>query len=115
MNSNYIRLWDVLEIMDAVDTDGKPIRFQIKFVTADRFKKTGGEIIELKDATKCSIRTRKGEEIFPERKNVADSDRIAKNPNHWINATRNVRLPNGQKRKLHIRLIIEFNHKKVCY
>jgi hypothetical protein len=40
---------------------------------------------------------------------------MAKDPHHWSNSTRNVLLPNGQKRKLHIRLIIEFNNKKVCY
>jgi hypothetical protein len=40
---------------------------------------------------------------------------MEKNPNHWVNATRNIRLPNGQKRKVHIRLIIEFNHQKVVY
>ena len=47
MNSTFIRLWDVLEFMDSIDGQGKPIRFQLKFVTANRSEKTGGEIIEL--------------------------------------------------------------------
>ena len=115
MYSNFIRLWDVLEIMDSFDGLGKPVRFQLKFVTANRSEKTGGEIIEMKDACKCSVRTKKGKEIFAAKKNFPADERITKDPNHWVNSTRNILLPNGQKRKLHIRLIIEFNNKKVCY
>jgi len=108
-------LWDALEIMDSFYGQGKPVRFHLKFVTANRSEKTGGEIIELKDACKCSVRTKKGNEIFAAKKNVPTDDRVTKDPNHWVNSTRNILLPNGQKRKLHIRLIIEFNNKKVCY
>ena len=115
MNSTFIRLWDVLEIMESMDCHGKPVRFQLKFVTANRLENTGGEIIELKDACKCSVRTTKGKEIFAVKKNFPVDDRVTKDPNHWVNSTRNILLPNGQKRKLHIRLIIEFNNKKVCY
>jgi len=115
MNSTFIRLWDVLEFMDSMDGQGKSVRFQLKFVTANRLEKTGGEIIELKDACKCSVRTKNGKEIFAAKKNFLADERITKDPNHWVNSTRNILLPNGQKRKLHIRLIIEFNNKKVCY
>ena len=115
MNSTFIRLWDVLELMDSLDGQGKPVRFQLKFVTANRLEKTGGEIIELKDACKCSVRTKKGKEIFAAKKNLPADNRITKDPNHWVNSTRNILLPNGQKRNLHIRLIIEFNNKIVCY
>ena len=115
MNASFIRLWEALEIMDSIDPHGKPARFQVRFVTANRTSKEGGEIIELKDACKCPVRAKNGQEIYPERKNPQAPEKITKNPNHWENSTRNIRLPNGQKRKLHIRLIIEFNHMKVCY
>jgi hypothetical protein len=115
MNSQYIRLWDALEIMDSMDYFGKPARFQLKYVTANRTTKEGGDIIELKDACKCSVRTKKGKEIFPWKKNLQASEKLPRDPRHWVNSTRNILLPNGQKRKLHIRLIIEFNNKKVCY
>ena len=115
MNSTFIRLWDVLQVMDSMDGQGKPIRFQLKFVTANRLEKTGGEIIELKDACKCSVRTKQGKEIFAERKKFPVNDKVSKDPHHWSNSTRNILLSNGQKRKLHIRLIIEFNNKKVWY
>ena len=115
MNSTFTRLWDVLEIMDSFNGQEKPVRFQLKFVTANRSTKEGGEIIELKDACKCSVRTKQGNEIFAERKNFPVNDKVSKDPQHWSNSTRNILLSNGQKRKLHIRLIIEFNNKKVCY
>jgi hypothetical protein len=115
MNSEFIRLWDVLEIMDFADVHGNPVRFQVKYVTANRTTKEGGEIIELKDACKCSVKTRKGEEVFPEKRHFQAIEKVSKDPRHWSNSTRNILLPNGQKRKLHIRLIIEFNHKRVCY
>ena len=115
MNSSLIRLWDVLEIMESMDGQGKPVRFQLKYVTADRTKGTGGEIIELKDACKCSVRTKQGKEIFAERKIFPVNDQVSKDPHHWSNSTRNILLSNGQKRKIHIRLIIEFNNNKVCY
>ena len=115
MNSTFIRLWDVLEIMDSMDAHGNPVRFQVKYVTANRTTKEGGEIIELKDACKCSVKTRKGEEVFPEKRHFQAIEKVSKDPRHWSNSTRNILLPNGQKRKLHIRLIIEFNNKRVCY
>jgi hypothetical protein len=115
MNATFIRLWDILQIMDSLDGQGKPVRFQVKYVTANRSEGTGGEIIELKHACKCSVRTSQGKEIFPAKKAFTADERVTKNPNHWVNSTRNILLPNGQKRKLHIRLVIEFNNKKVCY
>jgi hypothetical protein len=115
MNSQYIRLWDALEIMESMDPHGKPVRFQLKYVTANRTTGEGGDIIELTDACKCSIRTKKGKEVFPFKKNVSACEKLPKDPRHWVNSTRNILLPNGQKRKLHIRLIIEFNNQKVCY
>ena len=115
MNSNFIRLWDVLEIMDSFDGTEKPVKFQMKFVTANRLQGTGGEIIELKDAQKCSGKTKQGKPIFAAKKNLPANDLVSKDPRHWTHSTRNILLSNGQIRKVHIRLIIEFNNKKVCY
>lgn len=115
MNSSFIRLWDVLEIMDTLDGQGKPFRFQMKYITANRLQGTGGEIIELKDVCKCSGKTKQGKPIFASKKNFPSNDHASKDPRHWTHSTRNILLPNGQIRKVHIRLIIEFNNKKVCY
>jgi len=77
MNSNFIRLWDILEIMDALDGQGKPFRFQMKYITANRLQGTGGEIIELKDACKCSGKTKQGKPIFSTKKNFPANDRTS--------------------------------------
>lgn len=116
MKLQYIRLSEALEQMDQLDEFGKPARFQIKFVTANRNLGTGGEIIEIKNGRKC-VGTRKGKVVFDMRKADARTTPppIPKDPHHWANSTRNILLPNGQIRKVHIRLIIEFNGKKVCF
>ena len=106
-----IRLGEVLKQMDYLDEKNQPVKFQMKFVTANRDKNTGGEIIEIKDACKC-IGKKAGKVIFDKR---PAPDINSKNPNHWVNSTRNVLLPNGLIRKIHIRLIIEFNGQKVCF
>ena len=116
MNSQYIRLGQALDLMDQVDENGKAVPFQIKFVTANRGLMTGGEIVELKHACKC-VGKRNGKPVFDRRVKIPSSsdNRDSKDPRHWVNSTRNILLPNGQIRKVHIRLIIEFNDKKVCY
>ena len=101
--------------MDRLDGSGKPATFNMKFVTADRKRNTGGEIIEVKGACKC-VGKRDGEVVFDKR--IADSSGdvgISRNPHHWINSTHNLLLKNKEIRTIHIRLIIEFNGKKVCF
>lgn len=111
--SSYIRLSDVLSEMDRLDDQGKPIKFNIKFVTANRKERTGGEIIEIKGGRKC-VDVKEDKPVFDTRKSVSEP-KLHKNPNHWVNSTRNILLPNGRIRKVHIRLIIEFNDQKVCF
>lgn len=41
---------------------------------------------------------------------------MQKKPNHWLNKTRNVKVPlTGEIRKVHIRLITQFNNTEVIY
>ncbi len=114
MINGYIQLTKVLQTMEELDGEGNPLRFQIRFVTANKSNKTGGEIIEVKDARKC-IGNRNGEIVFDKRKKHADNSQISRNPNHFANSTRNIILANGAIRKVHIRLIIEFNNQKVFF
>ena len=101
--------------MDTMDEQDKPAKFQIKYVSANRIQGTGGDIIELKDACKCSGKTKDGKPIFSSKKVNSSNDNPTKDPQHWTHSTRNLLLPNGQIRKAHIRLIIEFNNQQVCY
>jgi hypothetical protein len=114
MKSGWIRLGECLEQMEQLDEFGKPKKFQMRFVTANRNLGTGGEIIEIEDGRKC-VGKRNGSVVHDTRKAYAEVPALSKDPHHWINSTRNILLPNGQIRKVHIRLIIEFNHQKVCF
>ena len=116
MNKGYIRLSDVLDLMDQIGDDGKPIPFQMKFVKADRTRGTGGDIIEIHSGRKVISKDKKGNPVFDLRPKVqASATSTKKDPRHWVNATRNILLENGEIRKVHIRLIIQFNQQKVCY
>ena len=114
MAGNYIRLAEVLVKMDELDNKGHPIPFSIKFVTANRKTGTGGEVIEIDKCVKCVGKKGDGTPIIDTRK-LGQPVAPTKDPHHWANSTRNLLLPNNQIRKIHIRLIIEFNGYKVCY
>jgi hypothetical protein len=105
--NNIISYKEIIEEMDRTDTEGKPVRFSIKFVTADRIRKTGGEIITVDKAEKCV--GKKAEKVIH-----ATPINTNREPNHKDNQTRNIYIPDsGQVRKVHTRLIIEFNGLKV--
>jgi hypothetical protein len=115
MNSQYIRLSEVLELMDQVDSSGINASFDIKFVTFNKKFETGGEIIEVKGGRKCLTEAKKDGKIIFGIESKGANILQSKKPDHYIQATRNILLPNGEIRKIHIRLIIEFNGKKVCF
>ncbi|UZR95937.1 hypothetical protein [Chondrinema litorale] len=104
---NLITLKKVLKEMERVDEKKRPVPFSICFVTADRIRKTGGKVIELPQVTLT-----KYDKDLPRYARNSPGKRKA---NHWHNATRNILLPNGQIRKLHIRLIVRFNQQTVIY
>jgi hypothetical protein len=115
MKVQYIRLADVLQQMERLDEKGMPCMFDMKFVTANRQQCTGGEIIEIKGGRKC-VGKRGDKVIFDTRPSTqGEPTGKSRDPRHWVNSTRNILLPNGQIRKVHIRLIIEFNACKVCF
>ncbi|MDJ1500461.1 hypothetical protein [Xanthocytophaga agilis] len=98
-----IKLSEALMQMEQGET------FSCKFVTFNQRRKTGGEIIEIQEA-----RLFRQSASTPEEKK--ESSGKSKSPNHWANSTRNILiLPSEQIRKLHIRLLIEFNGFKVIY
>lgn len=105
---SFILLKEVLNEIDRTDEQGHPVSFNMKFVTADRKRRTGGEIIEANNVHKC-ITIRNNKVVYDSRPHVS------RNPHHFTNATRNIIFPNGQIRKVHIRLIIEFNNQRVLW
>jgi hypothetical protein len=107
--NRIITLKEVLTTMERCDHKGKPIPFDLTCITADRVRKTGGDILELKSASL----TRKNKKLPRYVREIGIPKK--KRQNHWHNQTRNILLPNGQVRKVHIRLIVMFNGNPVVY
>lgn len=100
-------LTEIIKEMHRKDEDGKPVPFSLTFVTADKNKRTGGEVVDIAAAILTwgddkAMRKALNEESV-------SADKKEKKPNHWKHRTRNLLLPNGQIRKVHLSLITKFN------
>ena len=116
MLAEIIYLKDVLQQMKTPDKDGQAVPFSIKVRTLNRFSKKGGKLNTYPEAR--LVMKEKQERITSVNALRSMAPRVLKErkkPNHFDNKTRNIRMPDGQKRKIHIRYIIEFNGKKVIY
>jgi hypothetical protein len=103
----------IIHLKEVLDEMKKPRPFSVSFVTCDQERKTGGELIKLDRVILSSNEKYVGRLDFQRPSpNLTD---FSKNPNHYEHTTRNVLLPNGMRRKLHIRLLLEFNGQKVFY
>lgn len=103
--------------MKAVDPSGKAVPFSIKARTLQKNSRTGGKMVEYPKAKMVMAEenpnTNSVESLRTKRKRGTG---IRRNPYHFGNKTRNIKvLPGGEIRKIHIRYIIEFNGKKVIY
>ena len=103
----FIQLAEALQQMQAT-VKGRAIPFSVSFWTADKAKNNGGELLELTNVTLNRI----GKATTKEETTSSISSPLRK-ANHYVNATRNFLLPNGQIRKAHIRLIHSFNGQEV--
>jgi hypothetical protein len=91
---------------------GKPIPFDIEFVSYDIARKTGGEII----AYKAVVLADTHKEAKKYVKTGGAPEKSASQPAHKANQTANLFIPEtGQIRKFHPRLVISFNNEKVRY
>ena len=95
---------------------GEP--FDLVWVTADRQRRRGGEILTAEGA--CQVIKRTKELGGPPRgigkanpQSPIHRGRGPKNPNHYAHGTRNIRLASGKVRKVHIQLIDSINGMKV--
>lgn len=112
-----VYLKEVLEQMRKLDTNGRAVRFDISVRTFNRQTKKGGKL-KVYNNVKL-VMNEKGvdrDSIYALqnfKNGTAVRDR--KNPRHFQNKTRNIRLESGEVKKIHINYIIEFNGKKVVY
>lgn len=106
-----ITLQDALKQMDNKDAHGKAVPFSIEFWTADRKKKTGGELIKVDS---CILARNQKKEKGTQASGAENKN--SKAQNHWENSTRNILILSSNRiRKCHIRLIENFNGKKVLW
>lgn len=98
------------EVLKTIRDSQEP--FDITFCTCDKSRGTGGDRETLKGVVSSRMaykaKTLGFREPDPSKGNV-------KRQNHYANATRNLLLPNGRHRKVHIFLIEFFNGKQVYY
>ena len=104
---NTIFLSEVLEKMKKLDERKNPVPFTLSVRSFNMQNKIGGKIIRYENATLMQP----PKKISPSRLKI---DRPFKNPNHWINRTRNIKTSAGIK-KIHIIFIHEFNGLRVIY
>lgn len=105
---NFIYLSEVLREMKKLDNNKKPIPFSISVRSFNLQNKRGGKLIEYKNTTLMQPPKKKGAKRL-----AMDTD--FKNPNHWLNRTRNIKTENGEIKKIHIMYITEFNGLKVVF
>ena len=93
-------------MLDHLDS-GQPCNLVV--IAANRQANTGGDEMVFKAAKKYIQQLTAIKIVQPKESVTKDK----KNPSHFDHATRNILLPNGEIKKIHIRLIIEFNGKQV--
>jgi hypothetical protein len=116
MNGNQTKfLSDVVVQMRSLDSDGKAIPFSIAVRTFQSFSKTGGALNKYPAAKLVMQEKFKNKDSIRSLRTAPRKKVDRKNPHHFQNKTRNIKLPNGQIKKIHINNIIEFNGVKVVY
>jgi hypothetical protein len=94
---------DMIRQMNHKDKDGTPTPFSLKVVTLDINRKTGGDILSIPAA-------------IIDRQKAKAQKANSRTPRHYENRTRNIKIvSSGEIRKIHPRLIIEFNNKTVFH
>ena len=106
-------LISLAEVLTEMDSTAEP--FSIVFATADRQRGTGGEVVTLEGCVQTGAPEKVKGAKAPSGPATASVAVAGKHkPAHRANQTRNVTiLSSGKTRKVHIRLIMEFNGQKV--
>lgn len=115
MEPETVFLRDVLEQMRTLNENGRAVPFSISFRTLNRQSKTGGRLVQYPEAKLVIKEENPKADSITSLRYHKKQVKTRRKPNHWDNKTRNIKLPNGQIKKIHINHIISFNGKKVVY
>ncbi len=94
--------------MKKLDAGKSPVPFSLSVREFSEQNGSGGKLVFYKNATLMQQGVKRSLTALA-------SGVQRKNPNHWENKTRNIKLENGKIRKLNILFIVEYNGKKVVY
>lgn len=103
--------------MRTPNAEGRAVLFDISYRTFNRNSKTGGKMKHCKNAK--LVMKEKGLDpdsiyaLLNFMPSEVKKERIRKNPQHFENKTRNIRLENGEIKKINILFIHSFNGEKV--
>lgn len=105
--------------MRTPNEEGRAVKFAIAIRTLNKNSKTGGKLNTYKEAKLVMKEKGLDKNSIYALKNFKPSEKreetFRKNPQHFQNKTRNIRLDNGDIKKIHINHIITFNGVKVIY
>ena len=102
MALQFITLKNALKLMRKCDDRGFAVPFSLRWVTYDEARKTGGKI---KNAEKAVLPTQE-----QRRAQGLEQPSRGRQPRHFANQTRNIKLMNGDLCKVHIYLITRINN-----
>lgn len=114
MEAETIYLNEVLEIMRTPNSEGRAVKFDIEVRTLNKNSKTGGKLNVYENA-KLVMKEKPKDPLAHLKFKPSETKKVKKNPQHFPNKTRNIRLESGEIKKIHINYIISFNGKKVIY
>ncbi len=118
---------DVKSKMQVFSDYGRPVPFSLTFITCDREKGTGGDVVQVEHAVKfCYIKYLEDKKRLKRLTEAGKNKRIFKDPNHAKHTTTNIATVvrdelsglwffSGIIMKVHYRLITEFNGEEVIY
>jgi hypothetical protein len=102
---------DTITLKEAIKLLDTGVLCNLAFITSDKKRDTGGEWIVVVDCKKHIFLSLKNQKKMEDVQPISSG--VFKNPNHYQNSTRNIKLKNGDIRKIHLRLIRRFNNKIV--
>lgn len=102
--------------MRTPDTNGRAIPFDISYRTFNSNSKTGGKMKYYENAKLVMKEKSEKDEIRALKFKPSEEKEInKKNPQHFKNKTRNIRLEDGGITKINVKFIHTFNGIKVIY
>lgn len=117
MSHQTIYLEEALTAMKTLDAQGRAVPFSIRVRTLNRYSKTGGKLLHFEQAKLVMAEENPNVNSINSLRTVSTQTATTRrNPNHFENKTRNIKiLPQNKIQKIHIRYIIQFNNKDVIY